>query len=947
MWANLKTEFSFGAVYGFLDDVAAKCATMGDCAGMCDMGNTFGHVRWRKACKKAGIKPIYGVVLPVVDTLEHNKDRRYAFNQMTFIARNASGLQEIYGLVDDAHKQFYYRQRLTYGQVSCTSDNIFVLSGVACRWDLLERDVFQELSPATPYSQRVQIEGVPSVACLDNYMTNADDTDVYQAFAEDRKLERKTTLMHVLTPSEWLAEFPGRKDALKNLLTITDACNVELPIAPMVRYLPNKTPKWDNDIKEWCIRGAVKRNLDIISPGEYKDRYEREINLIIEKQFDDYFLVVADLIRYCKTKMCVGPGRGSAAGSLVCFLMGITEVDPLKYNLFFERFIDINRMDMPDIDVDFQDDKRPMALKYLQKKYGPDCVVQLGNFNLLKPKSALIRFAKALCIPENDIQEFKESIEEGSAGDKRKNKAIEDSFETEIGVNLLEKHPAIEVVKRIEGHASHTGVHAGAIIVCNEPITRYAGVNSREATKRIAMIDKKDAEEVNLLKIDALGLRTLSVLSGVCDQLNKPYGWLYEIPLDDPEVFRVFNDRRYNGIFQFEGAAIQKLSGAMILDNIEDVSALCALGRPGPLGSGGASAYIKVRTGKAELVYLSNHPYVVSATRNTFGMIVYQEQMLVIAREYGGFSWEECGKLRKGVSKSMGAEFFAEFKERFIKGAIANGDTEEIAGVVWEGIQTMGGYAFNKSHSVSYGVLSYLCAYMKAYHPLEFVVSSLNHTKDDNSAIKILRDGVEIDDIKYTHLDPEKSQKQWSVQDGHLYGGLLSIHGIAESKANKYLKCKREGTAIPAGIKKSVTKAVSPFKYLYPGRELYGDFYTDHEKHNLNYPPAHIKNIKDVEGEDVTFIGRLLKMKTKDENEEQAVSRRNGEFLQGLTTSMIIVLEDDTGEQLCKIPVDLYGKVKDFFAQDAKVDKDWFLVYGYKTKYVLIVKNIQQITRDI
>ena len=272
--------------------------------------------------------------------------------------------------------------------------------------------------------------------------------------------------------------------------------------------------------------------------------------------------------------MAVGPSRGSSAGSLVCYLMGITEIDPLEYDLYFERFIDINRFDQPDIDVDFQDDKRHLVIKYLEKKYGKDNVAQIGNINRLKPKSAITRFAQALGVPVDDVIELKDAIMERSGGDARANDCMEDTFtDTDAGKKFIKNYPAMEVVKHIEAHPSHTGVHAGGILVCNNPITDYCGVNSRDK-KRIGMLDKKDAEVVNLLKIDALGLRTLSIIAGVCDQIGKPYPWMYEIPVDDPATFKVFNDHRFNGIFQFEGSAVQGLAKQMPIDNIEDIAAL-------------------------------------------------------------------------------------------------------------------------------------------------------------------------------------------------------------------------------------------------------------------------------------------------------------------------------------------------------------------------------------
>lgn len=944
MWLNCRTEFTFKAVYGHLDAVASKLASMGSYGGMTDINNTFGHIRWKSACDKAGIKPIYGVQLAVTDGLG-NKIRRYPFNMMTFIAKTQHGLQLIYKLVDQAHQQFYYKPLISYDQVNeLPGDHVAILSGVACRFDLITRPIWFELSPSTPYSQRdkwkeLDRDMVQPIACLDNYYPDPEDKAVYEPFAESRLREQKTSAQHILTWQEWLAEFPGREFALDNLVELAGWCNVELAEAPMTTYVGK------DDIEVWAREGATKKGINITT-GDYADRYNREMKLIKDKGYVDYFLIVADAIRYAKTKMSVGPSRGSSAGSLVCYLMGITEIDPLEYDLYFERFIDINRFDLPDIDIDFQDEKRHLVLKYLQKKYGKDCVAQIGNISRMKAKSAIDRFAKALRVPIDDVQEVKDAIMERSGGDARANYCIEDSLsESEVGKKFLDLYPHMAVVSKIEAHASHTGVHAAGILVCNEPITNYCGINSRDK-KRIGMLDKKDAEAVGLLKIDALGLRTLSILADVCDQLGKPYTWLYEIPVDDPATYKVFNDQRFNGIFQFEGSAVKGLARQMPIEDMEDISALSALGRPGPLASGGANRFIKYRTGKEEPNYLSNHPAVVKATKGTYGVVIYQEQMLAISREYGQLSWEDTNQLRRAASKSLGDEFFGKYKEKFVEGAKELGESDEAIDKVWDGINTMGSWAFNKSHSVSYGLVSYLCAYMKANHFMEFAVASLNHSRDDSTALKILRDMVENDGVEYVHIDEHLSEIEWSIYDGKLYGGLLTLPGIGLAKARKIIKTREANEAYTPAIRRILNEGKTPFKYLYPAKEIYGDFYTDPARHNVS---GQIVEIKDAEGDgDWCIIGKLIKKNLRDANEACFVSKRDGQYETGNTAWLNITLEDDTDSVMCKIKRDDYERLGREIAETGKEDKDWYMVYGSKINGwgLIFVTNIMRITRD-
>jgi len=939
MWLNIKTGYTFKAVYGHLDKIAEKCSTMADYGGIADLGNTFAHIPWMKACKKVGIKPIYGVQLPVVENLQR-KIRRYPYNWMTFIAKNTEGLQEIYRLVDSSFQQFYYRQRITYEQINSTSGNIFILSGVAPKWDLIKKEMFKELSPCTPYNQRYLSDHKGfTTACIDNYYIDAEDDIIYEPFADERLRENKTSPLHILTKIEWENIYSENHPAIGNLKNIASQCNVVLPEAPMVKYIG------DDNIEIWCKKGAKEKG--ITSKPEYIERYKREIKLIKEKNYVDYFLVVADAIRYAKTKMAVGPSRGSSAGSLICYLMGITEIDPLEYDLYFERFIDINRGDLPDIDIDFQDNKRYLVIKYLERKYGKDNVAQIGNINRLKPKSAITRFAQALGIPIDDVIELKDAIMERSGGDARANSCMEDTFtDTDVGKKFIEKYPAMEIVKYIEAHPSHTGVHAAGILVCNTPITNYCGINSRDK-KRIGMLDKKDTEAVNLLKIDALGLRTLSIIAGVCDQIGKPYPWMYEIPIDDPATFKIFSDHRFNGIFQFEGSAIQNLAKQMPIDDIEDVAALTALGRPGPLMSGGASAFIEVRSGMKEVKYLGSHPAIIEATKKTYGIIIYQEQIMKIGREYGNLSWGDLDTIRRAMSKSYGEEFFAQFKTKFINGAVEHGENPEEAKKIWKSMHSFGSYSFNKSHAVSYGLISYICAYLKAHYPLEFTVACLNHSKSDRSALKILRDAVENDGVKYKYFDPKYSIEEWSVQDGILYGGLITIHGIGSVMAKKTIRLRAAELPYPAGLENKIDTAISTFKYLYPAKELYGDYYTDPASYNLN---GYVSKINEADHDgDFTIIGCLIKKNLRDANEACFVSKRNGKFLKGNTAWLNITIEDDTGSIMCKIKIEDYERLGKMIAETGKEEKDWYMVYGQKINNwsIIFVKNIIKITRGI
>ena len=938
MYLNLKSEYSFGKVFAHLDQLADHCSKYSKWAGLADIDGTWGHVKWEKACKKYDIKPIYGVSLRAFSE-EDMKVRRCRQAEFFLIALTGKGLSELYQIVDIAHQQFYYIPRIAYSQLNQLSNSIALIAGPGVETEKLKRHSYKRICPGDPIRWQRDCKLDP-IACIDNNYINPEDKIVYEPFAEERKLERKTSPQFILRYDQWISFFPGMELAIENMNIIAEYATAKLKVAPKLRY----TEKLN--LKKLCEEGEIKRGIDL-NKEVYKQRLERELSVIKEKDFEDYFFIVADLIKYARTKMVVGPSRGSSAGSLVCYLLHITEVDPIPYDLYFERFIDINRLDLPDIDIDFQDNKRDLAIKYLQKKYGIKNVAQIGNVNRLKPKSALTRFAKSLILPLNEVDNIKEAIPERLGGDSRAKMCIMDTFnETKPGKDFIKKYPNIKVVEKIEGHASHTGVHAAGVLVCNDAIDKYCGINSRDKKTKIAMVDKKDIEKINLIKIDILGLRTLTIFAEVCDTLKKPYSWLYEIPLNDESTYKVFNDHRFSNIFQFEGGATTGLAIQMEIKNIEDISALTALSRPGPLISGSSDEYISRANGKKEIEYITNHPIIKEATKITYGVIVYQEQVLKLSREYGGLSWKDTSILRNVMSKSLGKEFFDKYKKDFLKGAIKRGEKEEDAIKVWEHINTYGSYGFNKSHSVSYGWISYICAYLKAHYPMEFAVACLNNSKDDSSALKLLRDLWETENIKYVPFDINKSKEKWSAQDGILYGGLTTLHGIGPANAKKIIKLRKENKSFPKGIQKNIDKCDTPFKYLYPAKEQFGNMYNNPEKYNLSREISLIKDVK--ESGKYIFIGCLIRKNLTDANDVAMVARRNGNFLKGPTTYLKFWIEDDTDIIACNIDRFIYPKIGEDIAENGKENKDLYLIYGkiQNNFRVLKVLNIKRITKE-
>ena len=635
-------------------------------------------------------------------------------------------------------------------------------------------------------------------------------------------------------------------------------------------------------------------------------------------------MIVADMIKEAKRTMLVGPSRGSSAGSLVCYLMGITEVDPIEHKLIFERFIDINRFDLPDIDVDFPDRSRQDVIEYLVKKYGRDNVRTLGTVGTFMPKSALGEVAKALNIPAYVIGPAKDAIIERSSGDARSAMCIEDTLNTtKPGQELIEMYPKIAIAGRFEGHAAQAGKHAAGVIVSTEPLYKYAGINSRDD---ILMMDKHDAEAINLLKIDALGLRTLSILEDCVKQIPKmKFSDVYRLPLNDQKTFALFNNMRLSGIFQFEGLALQILTKQMGVNCFNDIAAITALARPGALNSGGAARYVKYHTGQDEPKYFNDiHKEI---TEETYGITVYQEQMMEIARRIGRFSWKDVSTLRKAASKSLGDEFFGQYKEKFIEGAKESGLGDVEAADIWNDISHSGSWSFNKAHAVSYGLVSYWTAYFKANYPLEFAVASLNNARDPEHAIKLLRDMVKNEGFDYLPVSAEKSGLNWSVIDGKIVGGLNNIVNIGDVKAEKFIKIRNGKLPPTPKFWEIMSNPKTPYDIIFPTEHYWGKLFNNPKAYGLDRAPQVIETVEGI-GEYI-IVGCLVDRNLRDLNEYTFLKDRNGEIIENNHLYLNFTVEDDTGSIMCKIDrwkfESLGGKK---IAEEGKVGHSWYLIRG-------------------
>lgn len=919
---NLKcrTEFTFRQVYGPIDKVIA--ATQGP-VGICDRGGTFGHVSFESACKKAGRKALLGAEIAFVENMTERE--KQGINYMSFLAINEAGLQEVYELVSRSTEKenSYYIPRLDYSVLLDVTDNVVILSGSHPVWGSLPKrdNLFVELSPASNRKslEVAKLRKMRTVATSDNFYPAIVDKDVYEVIS-GRERQTRTSPMHLLSEAEWRMIWPDAPlDALANQQTIVDLCNVTLPKAKMVHFENHES------LRSMCVKAAKSRGVDLKNKV-YKDRLDRELKLIEEKQFEDYFYLVADIIAYAKLHMLVGPARGSSCGSLVCYLLRITEVDPIPYSLLFERFIDVNRKDLPDIDIDFPDDRRDYVFDYIIQKYGRECVARLGTVLRYKAKSTIGDVAKELGIPKWEVADLSNAIIERSTGDARAAFCIMDTFnELEVGRKTLEKYPQLRIAAQVENHAKAKGQHAAGIVVTADPVSRYCSVDRKIGS---AMVDKKDAEALNLLKIDALGLRTLSVIQDCLDQIGWSREQLIAYPTNDKTAFAILNEQKYSGIFQFEGYALQSLCKQLTVENFEDIASLTALARPGPLNSGGAIEFIRRRTGEAEASHL--HPLIAHTTEVTYGVVIYQEQVMQIAREMGQLSWEDVSSLRKAMSKSLGKEFFDGYWERFKVGAIKQGVKEEDAKRVWESINTMGSWSFNRSHAVAYGMVSYWTLVMKAKFPLEFATACLRNASDDDQGKLLLRELVK-EGYTFKAYDADLSQKTWTVQDGVLIGGLLNVKGIGDKTADDIIRRRTEGIPLTQGQKNKLANGTTPFDTVFECEERWGHIKRNPEKFNIKSRIWDIQQVTDDETAEFVIIGQIKAKDLRDHNDLSSIQKRDGRRLKGQALFLNVTVEDDTGSIVCNVDRHKYTTWGVPLVEGAKVG-DWYLWKGVVKK---------------
>lgn len=862
----------------------------------------------------------------------------------------------------------------------------------------IEAQGFPELEPhrrAGPLLARVADRvGANMVASMDCHYTALEEAEVQKILHNLRPGERRTLeemerdwgydigLCPPINDGTLVRKLVGtgltKKQAISAIQTtadIAEECNVTLPRIPMPDFpLPNG---W-TDVKEYwrhLLREGWKfRKFDKL-PGAERSRYKRrlqyEVDLIEQKGYENYFLIVADAITYIKDRgIPVGPARGSAAGSLAAFVLRITEVDPMRFPLLiFERFIDITREDLPDIDIDFPSEVRDQGIlrDYLATRY--PSVANIGTFTYFKGKLALDDIARVYRVPKFEVEIIKNYLIERSSGDLRASATVEDTIEQfPQAADVVERYPDLKRAELLEGNVRGSGVHAAAYVVASSDIRDVAAVYHKKIGDTYADVvafDKYDAERQGLLKMDFLGLSTMSALWTMLRWTNQTIDDLYKIPLDDQEVYDAFKNNDVTAVFQFDGRAMRSVCQILKPEQFSEIMDCNALSRPGPLHNGAASMYAAIKFGRTKAERF--HPAVDIITESTQFQIVYQEQILRIVREVGDFPWTHAAYIRKIISRKIGEQEFNRSWGRFWEGCQTLPDrtefppiTEAQARKVWGDMITSGSYAFNAAHCVAYGLLAYWTMWFKVHYPAEFYAASVRHY-GENKQRDILRDasrhGIRI-------LKPRigRSHGSWKPDGFHrIRAGYSQIKGIGRKTSeniiaaepadwDELVKIKGIGPKTVQKIKDWIDQE-DPFdihrleKSIYAVElELSESKLTDIDGTTLPFPTHTSRELDEAsQGTRVTWLGEMVKYNIRDIFEIN-VARGNTSDLENirdpeLREFCIIYARDADDQTMLKINRWRFPQYKqDIF--EAKDQNVLMLVTGRKPRYGVQVDKL-------
>ncbi|MDP2629753.1 MAG: DNA polymerase III subunit alpha [Candidatus Harrisonbacteria bacterium] len=835
-FVHLHTHTHYSLLDGMskIDELVAKAKEFKmDALAITDHGNLYGAIEFYKACKEAGIKPILGVEAYIApgDCRDKSTGRdEKGYYHLVLLAKNESGWKNLLKLVTLSHLEgYYYKPRMDKEMLRKHSEGLIALSGclggelsqlllqnrkeeakkIAQEYEAIfgkdnyyiELGRHPEISEAekvTPLLIQLAKEtGIPLVATKDSHYLNDEDRPVHDILLAiqtgqnmDMDKEKRFTLEGYFSfaPEESMLEtFQDLPEALENTVKIAQACNVELPLGKIL--LPKFHAPEGKDSAAY-LREIVKEKTAQRYPNpdeKIHQRIEHELSIIETMGFPDYFLIVADFINWAKDRgIRVGPGRGSAAGSIVSYITGITDIDPIKYDLLFERFLNPARIQMPDIDIDLSDSRRDEVLAYLQEKYGEDHFAHIITFGTMAARAAIRDVGRALNIEYSFCDYLAKLIPFG----KNLSQALRIVSELDDLYKKDERaKKIIDAAKRLEGVARHASVHACGTVISDKPLTDYVPLqySPQKNNVIVTQFEMHAIEDLGLLKMDLLGLKNLTIIENTLELIRDLYGKNLDtntFPLDDKKSFSLLQDTNTTGVFQLESGGMRRYLKELKPSEFEDIIAMVSLYRPGPMDL--IPSYIARKHGKEQVSYL--HPKLKPILEKTYGIGVYQEQMMKIASDLAGYSLAEADILRKAIGKKI-KKLLDEQQDKLVSGMVKNGIEKRTAQAIWELFPPFAKYGFNRSHGASYAMIAYQTAYLKAHYPIAFMTALLNADAGDTDRIAFLIEEAKHMGIEVLPPDINKSsaaftpdfEGQANELKGNIRFGLNAIKNVGHN----------------------------------------------------------------------------------------------------------------------------------------------------------------------
>jgi len=802
-----------------------------------DHGNMFGAIEFYQQAMKRGIKPIIGCEIYLAPGSRFEKSShgvQEASYHLILLVKDETGYKNLMRLVSIGYLEgFYYRPRVDKEVLQQYSSGLIALS--ACLkgevpYLIKTGQINQAQTTAGEYNEifgkgnfylELQDNRIPEQGKVNKELLNISNNlgidvvatnDIHYMAKEDARahevllcIQTQTTLddpnrmkfqtdeFYFKSTEKMQEAFPEVPNAISNSLQIVEKCNLELDFETthLPHYEPPHGKTREEHLEDLCEKGLKEKYGEITDV--VRNRFEKEVAIIKKLGYTSYFLITRDFVHYAKEKgIPVGPGRGSAAGSIVSYALGITNIDPLKYGLLFERFLNPERVTLPDIDIDFCYERRNEVIDYVVSKYSNDNVAQIITFGTMMAKGVIRDVGRVLGMPYAEVDKIAKLIPNDL------NITLARAIDTEPELkNLYRTNPQItqliDISLVLEGLTRHASTHAAGVVISEDALVNHVPLFKTSEGQITTGYPMTSLEKIGLLKMDFLGLRTLTVIDETCKIIKRTQGKDVDVKtilLDDPKTFKMLHNAESIGMFQLESSGMRDLLKKLKPERIEDIIALLALFRPGPLGSGMLDDFIKRKHGQVQIRY--DHKVLEPVLKETYGIIVYQEQVMKIAEEVAGFSMAEADRLRRAISKKE-PEVLADARRRFVEGAERKGIEKRIADKIFDQIEYFGGYGFNKSHSAAYALISYRTAYLKANYSVEFMTALLTSEKDNIDKIALYIDELERMEIKILPPDVNESFANFTVVGNDIRFGLTAVKNVGAGAVDSIIEARIKG----------------------------------------------------------------------------------------------------------------------------------------------------------